>query len=31
MSDYIMDLRRIVGKRPLLQCAASVIIINEHG
>ena len=26
-----MDLRRIVGKRPLLQCAASVIIINEHG
>ena len=31
MSDYIMDLRRIVGKRPLLQCAASVIIINEEG
>lgn len=31
MSDYIMDLRKIVGKRPLLQCAASVIIINEHG
>ena len=26
-----MDLRRIVGKRPLLQCAASVIIINEEG
>ncbi len=26
-----MDLRRIVGKRPLLQCAASVIIINERG
>ena len=31
MSDYIMDLRKIVGKRPLLQCAASVIIINERG
>jgi ADP-ribose pyrophosphatase YjhB (NUDIX family) len=31
MSDYIMDLRKIVGKRPLLQCAASVIIINEQG
>ena len=31
MSDYIMDLRRIVGRRPLLQCAASVIIINEQG
>ena len=26
-----MDLRKIVGKRPLLQCAASVIIINEQG
>ena len=31
MSDYIMDLRKIVGKRPLMQCAASVIIINEQG
>ena len=31
MSDYIMDLRKIVGTRPLLQCAASVIIINEQG
>ena len=26
-----MDLRKIVGRRPLLQCAASVIIINEQG
>lgn len=31
MSDYIMDLRKLVGKRPLLQCAASVIIINDNG
>ncbi len=31
MSDYIMDLRRLVGSRPLLQCAASVIIIDEAG
>ena len=31
MSDYMMDLRKLVGHRPLLQCAASVIIENEHG
>ena len=30
MSDYMMDLRKAVGHRPLLQCAASVIIINER-
>lgn len=29
MADYIMDLRKYVGHRPLLQCAASVIIIND--
>ncbi len=26
-----MDLRALVGKRPLLQCGASVIAINEKG
>lgn len=31
MSNYIMDLRQIVGHRPLLQCAGSVIIENEKG
>ena len=31
MSNYIMDLREIVGHRTLIQCAASVIIIDEAG
>lgn len=31
MSDYIMELRKIVGHRPLLQAAASIIIENEKG
>lgn len=29
MSDYIMDLRKIVGHRPLLQVGASVIVEDE--
>lgn len=31
MSGYIMDLRELVGHRPLLQCGASVIVENEKG
>ncbi|MCD8068367.1 MAG: NUDIX domain-containing protein, partial [Lachnospiraceae bacterium] len=31
MSDYIMDLRKIVGHRPLLQVGASVILEDERG
>lgn len=31
MSGYIMDLRKIVGHRPLLQVGASVIVENEQG
>ncbi len=31
MANYIMDLRSLVGHRPLLQCAASVIVENEQG
>ena len=31
MSDYILDLRKIVGHRTLMQCAASIICINEKG
>lgn len=31
MSGYIMDLRKIVGHRTLIQCAGAVIIENEKG
>ena len=31
MSDYILDLRKQVGHRPLLQCGASVILENDRG
>lgn len=31
MSDYILELRKIVGHRPLLQVGASVIIENKEG
>ena len=31
MSNYIMDLRKIVGHRTLMQCAASIICINKRG
>ncbi len=31
MSDYIMDLRKIVGHRTLLQVGASVIVEDERG
>lgn len=31
MSGYIMDLRKLVGKRTLIQCAGSVIIEDERG
>ena len=30
MSSYIMDLRKIVGHRPLLQVGASVIVVDEE-
>ena len=29
MSDYIMEMRRFVGHRPILQCGASVILMND--
>mgnify|MGYP001820233262 CR=1 FL=1 len=29
MSDYMMDLRKLVGSRPIFQNGASVIVINE--
>ena len=31
MSDYIMDMRRLVGHRPLLQAGASVLLEDERG
>ena len=31
MSNYIMDLRKIVGHRPLLQVGASVIVEDDQG
>lgn len=31
MSNYIMDLRKIVGHRPLLQVGASVIVVDGGG
>lgn len=31
MSGYIMDMRRLVGNRTILQCGASVIVENENG
>ncbi len=31
MGEYIMELRKLVGHRPLIQCAASVIVENDAG
>ena len=31
MSGYIMDLRKLVGHRTLIQAAGSVIVVNEQG
>lgn len=31
MANYILDLRKVVGHRPLLQVGASVIVENEMG
>ncbi len=31
MSDYIMDMRKIVGHRTIIQCGVSVICVNERG
>lgn len=30
MSNYIMDLRKLVGHRPLIQVGASVIVLNQN-
>ncbi|MDE6420156.1 MAG: NUDIX domain-containing protein [Lachnospiraceae bacterium] len=31
MSSYIMDMRKYVGHRTIIQCAASILCINAQG
>ena len=31
MGDYIQEMRKLVGHRTIMQCAASVIIIDDQG
>jgi len=31
MTEYIASLRKSVGHSPVLQCGASVILVNEKG
>jgi len=31
MGEYIRDMRKLVGQRPIMQCGASVIVENERG
>ena len=31
MKEYVKDMRALVGSRPILQCGASVILVNERG
>lgn len=31
MAEYIKTLRKMVGHTPILQCGASVIVVNEQG
>ena len=31
MADYILDLRKAVGRRPLLQTGAGVIVVDAAG
>ena len=31
MSNYILDLRKLVGHKTLIQCAASIIVVDEKG
>ncbi len=30
MANYIGDLRKLVGTRPIIMCGANVILLNEH-
>lgn len=31
MAGYIMELRKLVGHRTIIQCAASIMVVNEEG
>lgn len=31
MKEYIKSMRKLVGKRPIIQCGASVIVVNGKG
>lgn len=31
MSDYIMEIRKYVGHQTIIQCAASIICVNDRG
>lgn len=31
MGEYIMEMRKLVGHRPIIQCGGSIICINEDG
>lgn len=31
MKEYIKMMRELVGSRPIMQCGASVILVNERG
>ena len=31
MSNYIQDLRKLIGHRTIIQCAASILCIDENG
>ncbi len=31
MSEYIMDMRKIVGHRTIMQCGVSAICVNGRG
>ena len=31
MTDYIGDLRKLIGTRPIIMCGANVILLNDQG
>jgi 8-oxo-dGTP pyrophosphatase MutT (NUDIX family) len=31
LTDYIKNMRKLIGNKPILQCGASVILINKNG
>lgn len=31
MADYVRELRKLIGSRPIILCGAGVIVINSRG